>query len=361
LEQYYHAMPDCSTVRIELHVGSYAPEFKWVSITTPEERSAKVRAEPHQGDPPQTALRSAESPAIVVPAKAKTRPVPEGGKAFAWVWSVVGLAVAASLVLIASSLYRARAPKTIWEQFWSPALASTEPVLICMAKPTVYLPSMKLYQRHSKTPGNPMAYSTGSLSRLLYKPTTNWFGEIWSNIRIMGLRRGMFTPPLGSRRFWGELGKETKCEWETTTLSKTFATFPPSLLGGVNNRWTMQITSNLHFAFLDEGGHPVIREQGPSGRYWAVKTGRNGRPIEDFGVVTRLLNSKTGQFVVVVAGIQSYGTHAAGELVATPEYLEKALRSTAPDWDRKNLQIVIQTTVTDSISGPPQIVAIYSW
>src|ERR1019366_4542597 len=30
LEQYYQANPNSSEVRIELHVGSYTPEFKWV-------------------------------------------------------------------------------------------------------------------------------------------------------------------------------------------------------------------------------------------------------------------------------------------------------------------------------------------
>jgi hypothetical protein len=78
-------------------------------------------------------------------------------------------------------------------------------------------------------------------------------------------------------------------------------------------------------------------------------------------VVTRLLDSKTGKFVVAVAGIQSYGTAAAGELISNTEYLEKALRMAPPDWSRKNLQIVLQTTVTDSVAGPPQAVAIYTW
>jgi hypothetical protein len=82
---------------------------------------------------------------------------------------------------------------------------------------------------------------------------------------------------------------------------------------------------------------------------------------EDFGVVTRLLNSKTGQFVVSTAGILSDGTQAAAEFVSSSGYLEEALRTAAPDWVKKNLQFVVQTTVTDSVPGPPQVVAIYTW
>jgi hypothetical protein len=121
------------------------------------------------------------------------------------------------------------------------------------------------------------------------------------------------------------------------------------------------MTSNLHFAFAEEGVVTLIQEEGPSRRRWYSKVDPNGKAIEDYAVITRLLNSKTGQFVVVVAGIRSYGTQAAGEFVSDPEYLEKALRTATPDWEMKNVQILIQTTVTDAIPGTSQVVAVYVW
>jgi hypothetical protein len=123
----------------------------------------------------------------------------------------------------------------------------------------------------------------------------------------------------------------------------------------------MQMTSKLHFAFVEENGEPMIREQGTAGRSWHAKFGPHGEVAEDFGVVTRLLNSKTGQFVVSTAGTLANGTQAAGEFVSSSEYLEEALRTAAPDWAKKNVQFVIQTTVTDSVPGPPQAVAVYVW
>jgi hypothetical protein len=83
--------------------------------------------------------------------------------------------------------------------------------------------------------------------------------------------------------------------------------------------------------------------------------------MEDYAIVTRLLNSRTGQFVVIVAGIKSYSTQAAGEFVSSPEYLQAALQSVAPDWEKKNMQIVLQTPVTDGLPGSPQVVASYVW
>jgi hypothetical protein len=83
--------------------------------------------------------------------------------------------------------------------------------------------------------------------------------------------------------------------------------------------------------------------------------------MEDYAVVTRLLNSSTGKFVVIVAGLKSYSTQAAGEFVTSPEYLLAGLQSVSPDWDKRNMQIVLQTPVTDGLPGPPQVIASYVW
>jgi hypothetical protein len=119
--------------------------------------------------------------------------------------------------------------------------------------------------------------------------------------------------------------------------------------------------SNLHFRFAFEGDQSIIQEEGPKGRRWYTKFDSNVRALEDYAVVTRLLNSSTGQFVVIVAGIESYGTQAAGEFVSSPEDLQAGLRSVSPDWDKRNVQIILRTPVTDNLPGPPQVVASYVW
>lgn len=59
----------------------------------------------------------------------------------------------------------------------------------------------------------------------------------------------------------------------------------------------------------------MIPEQGSTVRAWHGKFLPHGEVAEDYGVVTRLLNSKTGQFVVSTAGILADGTQAASEFV----------------------------------------------
>ena len=77
--------------------------------------------------------------------------------------------------------------------------------------------------------------------------------------------------------------------------------------------------------------------------------------------MARLLDSKTGQFTVIAAGLTSNGTQAAGEFVSDRTILGKGLSAAPAEWQKKNLELVIETTVTDSTPGPPQVVAAYAW
>ena len=123
----------------------------------------------------------------------------------------------------------------------------------------------------------------------------------------------------------------------------------------------MQIAPSLHFAFVEDNGNYMIREQVPNGRVWRANLLASEQFGDDFAIVARLLDSKTGQFTVVAAGITSSGTQSAGEFVSNPDFLEKGLRPVPADWQKKNMELVLQTTVTDSTAGPPQVVAAYYW
>jgi len=64
---------------------------------------------------------------------------------------------------------------------------------------------------------------------------------------------------------------------------------------------------------------------------------------------------------VIAAGLTSSGTQAAGEFVSNRDIMEKALHSAPAEWQKKNLELVLETTVTDSTPGPPQLIAAYAW
>jgi len=352
LEQYHHAALNHSPVRIELPVGSYAPEFRWTS-------TAPQTVEPAPAEPPQREPVKEETarPAILSVVEAKQ--LAKGRSRLVWVVPILCLALI--LVVLASTLHRSSPKGSAMNQFWSPVLTTSEPVLICLAKPAVYLPSAALLQKYSKVPG---AFTT-ELQRLTQPPPLHPQDKlVWGDMveySDYGVAAGDVYAAVRLSALLGRMGKESQVRIGSQYSFADLRNSPAVVVGAFNNRWTMQMTSNLHFAFVEEDGEPMIREQGPAGRSWHAKFGPHGEVMEDFGIVTRLLNSKTGQFVVSTAGTLASGTQAAGEFVSSSEYLEESLRTSAADWAKKNLQFVIQTTVTDSVPGPPQVVAIYTW
>ena len=56
-----------------------------------------------------------------------------------------------------------------------------------------------------------------------------------------------------------------------------------------------------------------------------VKQPAAGAMTEDYAIVTRVFDPSTEKTVISVAGIEAYGTLAAGEFVTEPEYVGVAL------------------------------------
>jgi hypothetical protein len=339
LEQYYHAAPSNSPVRIELPVGFYTPEFVWTQ-TVPV---GEVR--------PEAALA-----AVITTEQANGK-----RKLFRWAWVALAILIAAAAA--GMLIHYAKAPRSALDRFWSPAMANSGPILLCLAKPTVYRPSADLYQAHSR----PGQFDTefdrlGAPPPLKPNDTLEWHDMV--EYSDYGVASGDVHAAIRLSTMLTQLGKDSQLRIGNNYSFEDLRNSPAIVLGAFNNRWAMQITSNLHYTFVEENGHQMIREQGQRGRTWQanwIKHPSLWIPIEDYGLVTRLLDSKTGQFVVSVAGITAAGTQAASEFVSSSEDLDKGLRDAPPDWARKNLQIVVHTTVTDSIPGPPEIVATYIW
>jgi hypothetical protein len=331
LEQYHHAAPNHSPVRIELPVGSYAPTFQWATpdAVAPEE------------------VLPVEAPSIAATGWRRSRV------------AIVGILVMLSLALLAAGAFLPR--KSTLTQFWSPVLSTPEPVLICLAKPRVYRPSAELYQRYAKNPGE---FAT-EWQRLTQPPPLSPSSKLtWGDMAEYtdyGVAAGDVYAALRMSAALSRMSKESQIRIGTSYSFADLRSSPAIVVGAFNNRWTLQMTSNLHFSFVEENSKQMIREQGPSGAVWSTKFGTHGEVVEDYGVVTRLLNSKTGKFVVATAGIMADGTQAAAEFVSSPDYLAQALKTVKPDWTNKNLQFVVHTSVTDSVPGPPQVVAMFLW
>jgi hypothetical protein len=87
-------------------------------------------------------------------------------------------------------------------------------------------------------------------------------------------------------------------------------------------------------------------------------TGANSPKIQDFALISRIRDSETGHVVVVIGGLYTYGTEAAGEFLTDPEVMKAVSSQLRPGGSGQNLQIVLGTTVTDGTPGPPKVLAV---
>jgi hypothetical protein len=178
-----------------------------------------------------------------------------------------------------------------------------------------------------------------------------------------GMGKGDVEATFRLTKLMSKLGKDTELRIGSDYGWDDLHNAPAVLIGGFSNRWAMKITSVLHFSFVEpQPGMFAIQEQGPKGRTWLAQIDTKNTILgNDYGLISRLVKSNTGQFVVCIAGITAPGSEAAAEVASSQAALAEALRDAPPDWHKKNVQIVVRTSVEDAVAGPPEIVAVYVW
>jgi hypothetical protein len=85
------------------------------------------------------------------------------------------------------------------------------------------------------------------------------------------------------------------------------------------------------------------------------------RTSEDYAIVSRVFHPETHAMLVEIAGITQYGTDAAAELVTNADLLAEAVRGAPPDWQKKNLQLVLHLKVIAGTASSPKVIGAYYW
>ena len=136
---------------------------------------------------------------------------------------------------------------------------------------------------------------------------------------------------------------------------------PSVLIGALDNVWTMRLSQELPFVFEEAPDHRTGRifdKTSADHKSWSVDIDKPHTRIgQDYGIVARYRNGLTGQVTVIVAGISSQGTQAAGELFTSSEY--ESIRAIASK--AANFEVIVETEAVDGHSGPPRIVANKTW
>ncbi len=303
--QYYHEPGHEAEIRIELHSGSYVPEFRFpaapaVPISQPERASAVAPVSHWRPRPRMTAVLLA-TPALL-------------------------------LLLVGAVAWRGAS--TPLDRFWAPVWSSSDALMLCMgdsrpAQPVGHEPTVLDVMR-----GDRLAFSDavtmGRITGLLSASRKKYDVRNFQDFTLTELRKG-----------------------------------PVVLIGAFNNDWTLRLDSSLRFVFekdLTTQATYIRDRQKPSRSPWkGDPTMPYSRYTEDFAIVSRFVSPLTEKMAVVVAGMAKDGTMAAGEFVSEPQYME-ALERLAPNgWQRKNLQVVLRTEVVNGSPGPPIIVATHFW
>jgi hypothetical protein len=316
LAQYYVDPAHECELRIDLQAGSYVPQFR-----LPAER-------------PIPASSPAAEPVIAIRPQA-----PQIEKA--WRLSRKGhrAILAGALALSAAALaFWFRGPSNAFERFWQPFFSASSPALLCFGGGG---------QDNPTSEAN-LALPVSDYEHLSFRRMHTLDAIAVAN--LAGLLQANGKPYRIVNR-------------ASSTSFRDLQSGPFVLVGGMNNEWTLRLTSGLRFSFERQpNGGRVADKQNPANTTWSVdfKTPL-GQFNRDYAIVSRIRDPRTEQPVVIAAGIGSWGTLAAGEFVSRPEHLDKLEKLAPKHWERKNLQVVLATDVIRGSSGPPIVLAAHFW
>jgi hypothetical protein len=159
-------------------------------------------------------------------------------------------------------------------------------------------------------------------------------------------------------------GKQFKLASQSDATFTDLQNGPAILVGLLNNDWSQRLVSKLRFTIDQPTPDQVtIRDRNnPSNNSWAINYATPYMGLtRDYALVLRMMDPKTEQMVVVVAGITVFGTTAAGDFLTSPHELRKLTAIAPRGWEKKNMELVLSTDVIRGTSGPPTIIAAQFW
>jgi hypothetical protein len=379
----YHADPEVqSDILIQIPLGSYAPVFLLKRAVPAGEvwhgtgdTPAHPRAEslgastalPKELDETNglsatepLAVGSTALPTLELDDHPRETAIPSARASGRWRVAIPVLVCVALLVYFALS-YIHKSPEWTLKAFWLPASVATKPVLICLPRPIVYRPSEKLYDKYEQM--HPNAFATREARRdqilpLLPADTIQWGDMV--PVRNSGPGIGAVVAAVNISKLLTEQGIRFELRFGEEATYADMRDSPVVIIGAINTDWATQLTSGSDFVFDETRGAPNIHETAGAKRVWKMESS-DGNITRDYGLITRQLSGKAGQFLVQVAGISHFGTEAASEFLANEKDLTNVLHAKSINLQKKNFQIIVSTDITNGTAGPPQVVAVSSW
>lgn len=328
IDQYYQDPRHSQEIRLFLPSGSYVPQFSWPGHPT--------------GVPEPTPLPHTIGTAIL---KAEPLPVSArlsfpASKRVSARARAIAILLAGAVALIAAWVSWSGSPRRMVKQFWEPLVNSSQPTLFCLADQTQYA-SIRLRdaadpQRETTLPDSMVTVIIDDIDPLVnIAGTLRTFGK---NYRVLG---------------------------ESTTTLTDLRRSPSVFIGAFDNGWTLRLTAPLRFHFGNDATMTqfwIEDRNDPTKREWLLdRAQQQTQDYKDYAIVARFMTPDTDQLAVIAAGIGRGGTVAAGEFLVSEDRMDEMLRQLPSDWQKRNIEVVLETQVIQGRSGPPRVRAVYAW
>ncbi|HTT22105.1 MAG TPA: hypothetical protein VMG82_24465 [Candidatus Sulfotelmatobacter sp.] len=326
IDQYYQDPKHSQEIRLFLPAGSYAPQFSWPGHPN--------------GFPETIALSPDTGTAVLRSHRNAGRSVPAASKRFSNRAKIIVLLGALVLTLAAAGILWRQSRPTLVQQFWEPFVNSPEPTLFCMADQAQYA-SIRLRdandpQKETTLPDTMVAVIIDDVDPL---------------VNIAGILRSS--------------GKNYRVLGESTTTLTDLRGSPSVFIGAFDNGWTLRLTAPLRFHFANDASISKLwieDRAAPGKRDWLLdRSQQQTEDYKDYAIVARFVAPDTDQLSVVAAGIGRGGTVAAGEFLVDENRMEEMSKQLPADWEKKNIEVVLETQVIQGRSGPPRVQAVHTW
>jgi hypothetical protein len=348
LAQYYQShQADPPTWKIEIPTGSYKAQF-----CAPETRG-------QQPDHKPEATRLTQATQVGPdPFSDRQEAVPTPTRCRVLLLSGVALVAVMAFLVLTRTISQA---SSAIDQFWDPLIGNPKPTLVCTGINPVYVLSQQSLAKYRSNHGlsqdaTPNFQSLvpkddlkafASADFLPVKDTYLTVGDAATISQISSLmtnRHHAIDLRFGSDLSFGDLRQGSAV-----------------LVGAFNNSWTLNMTDNLRYVFAAADTPDVrVQDRTDTSRSWHPRVAQ-GKVLEDYAIVSRVVDSRTGSVFVTLAGLFHQGTQSAGDFATNPRLMAEFAKQAPKDWNKKNLQVVLRTTVVNGIPDPPTVVATHYW
>lgn len=337
LAQYYIDDGAHDSIRIELPPGSYVPCF-------------------HQQSSGHELTSVPERPAIGM----KMATIGQAWKFAAPVarrWRVLSVLGLALLAVTGLDMWQARrSAAQPFVTFWNPLFTRPSKPVILIAHPIVYQPSNRAGQLDRDINGE----GTSPAQRVIHVPEKMLDGSDYVPAMDQFVGFGDAEAALQVSSLLQEHHVKAAVRLASRVDFYDLRRAGAVLIGAYTNRWVMELTKNMRFHFGYRSGEPCL-EDASRGCRWTLSKTDNGRSSEDYVLISRLPHPQTGGFVLIIAGLNTYGTEESGHIVSDADALTPMLRRLPPHWTDRNLEIVLHVSVIGDEPAQSEVVAVHTW